>query len=103
MEVRCPTRRLIFLRNTMIVIKMNRRGQKLSTFDQTAKKGQVAGLWSKVYTLLVNVNTIIEACDGRKDVLNSEYYHVLKGEALALRGLFAFLKFSRVFGSDLFC
>ena len=44
--------------------------QKLSTFDQTAKKGQVAGLWSKAYTLLVNVNTIIEACDGRKDVLN---------------------------------
>ena len=48
--------------------------QKLSTFDQTAKKGQVSGLWSKVYTLLVNVNTIIEACDERKEVLNSEYY-----------------------------
>ena len=71
--------------------------QKLSTFDQTAKKGQVAGLWSKAYTLLVNVNTIIEACDERKDVLNSEYYHVLKGEALALRGLLHFEVF-RVFG-----
>ena len=81
----------------MIVIKMNRCGKKLSTFDQTAKKGQVAGLWSKVYTLLVNVNTIIESCDERKDVLNSEYYHVLKGEALALRGLLHFEVF-RVFG-----
>ena len=71
--------------------------QKLSTFDQTAKKGQVSGLWSKVYTLLVNVNTIIEACDERKEVLNSEYYHVIKGEALALRGLLHFEVF-RVFG-----
>ena len=63
--------------------------QKLSTFDQTAKKGQVSGLWSKVYTLLVNVNTIIEACDERKEVLNSEYYHIIKGEA-GVAGIVAF-------------
>ena len=43
------------------------------------------------------MNTIIEACDERKEVLNSEYYHVIKGEALALRGLLHFEVF-RVFG-----
>ena len=71
--------------------------QRLIKYEPTAKAGQVSGLWSTAYTLLVNVNTIIESCDARRNVLNNEYYHVLKGEALAMRALIHF-ELLRVFG-----
>lgn len=71
--------------------------QRLIKYEPTAKAGQVSGLWSTAYTLLVNVNTIIESCDARRNVLSNEYYHVLKGEALVMRALIHF-ELLRVFG-----
>ena len=71
--------------------------QRLAKFEPSAKLSQVSSLWSTAYTLLVNVNTIIESCDAHRNVLNDEYYHVIKGEALAMRGLIHF-ELLRIFG-----
>lgn len=71
--------------------------KNLITYDPSAKNGQVGSFWSRVYTLLVNVNTLIESCDAGRGVLDDQYYHVIKGEALALRALLHFELF-KVFG-----
>ncbi len=75
----------------------NHTYQKLAEFDANAKKGQVSGLWTRAYFLLANVNTLLEHCESDRNVLSDEYYHVIKGEALALRALLHFDLF-RVFG-----
>lgn len=71
--------------------------KSLVTFDPAAKNRQVSGMWSAAYKLLVNVNTLIEACDNNRQVLDDQYYHVIKGEALALRAMLHF-DLLRVFG-----
>lgn len=77
--------------------KENHAYQKIIQYDQNAKNGKVSGLWSKAYFLINNANTIAERCDENRSVLNNEYYHVIKGEALAIRALLHF-ELLKVFG-----
>lgn len=54
-------------------------------------------IWGKAYNLIANTNLIIKNCEEHRDVLPDEYYHIIKGEAYALR---AYLHFDlyRLFG-----
>lgn len=71
--------------------------KSLADFDNVARNNAVGGCWSRSYTLLNNVNTVLEHCESDRGVLNDTYYHVIKGEALALRALLHFELF-RIFG-----
>ena len=69
----------------------------LATFDNVSKNSAVSGTWSRSHALLNNVNTLLEHCESDRDVLDDTYYHIIKGEALALRALLNFELF-RIFG-----
>lgn len=71
----------------------------LAEFDNATKNSAVSGCWSASYVLLNNVNTLLEHCETDRDVLDDTYYHVIKGEALALRALLHFELF-RIFGPN---
>ncbi|OKZ16084.1 MAG: hypothetical protein BHV81_14845 [Butyricimonas synergistica] len=47
-------------------------------------------VWSSMYTLLANVNVVIEHCDEDGAAISGEYYPIVKGEALALRAMLHF-------------
>ncbi|BDF56552.1 MULTISPECIES: RagB/SusD family nutrient uptake outer membrane protein [Butyricimonas] len=53
-------------------------------------KSRVSGIWSTAYSLISNLNLILQNCDTRRDVLSDEYYSLVKGEALGLRALLHF-------------
>ncbi len=59
-------------------------------YEQEEVKKTYQNIWEKYYNLIVNSNTIIEHCDKAKDILGTQYYHIIKGEALALRAFFHF-------------
>ncbi len=72
----------------------------LAEYDYTGAnvQGQISNVWATAYNLIANVNKILENCEKRRgSVLSEEYYHIIKGEALALRGLLHFDLF-RLFG-----
>lgn len=72
----------------------------LLDYDYTGAtvKDRFSKIWSKSYNLIANVNKILENCEKRRGtVLSEEYYHLFKGEALALRALLHFDIF-RIFG-----
>lgn len=71
----------------------------LATFDNVSKNSAVSGTWSRSHTLLNNVNTLLEHCESDRSVLDDTYYHIIKGEALALRALLNFELF-RIFGPN---
>lgn len=59
---------------------------------------QISGIWEQAYNLIANINKILENCEKRRGtVLSDEYYHIIKGEALALRAMLHFDLF-RLFG-----
>ena len=58
---------------------------------------RVEKIWEKAYNLIANTNLIIKNCDERREVLPDDYYQMIKGEALALRGFLHFDLF-RLFG-----
>ncbi len=59
---------------------------------------QISGIWENAYNLIANINKILENCEKRRGtVLSDEYYHIIKGEALALRAMLHFDLF-RLFG-----
>lgn len=69
-----------------------------SRYDYTATsvKSTFATLWAKMYSLIANVNIILEKCD-QTDVLSPQYQKQIKGEALALRAMLHF-DLLRLFG-----
>lgn len=69
----------------------------LARFDVEVKNKQVENTWTKAWYLINNMNTLIEHCDADKHILDEEAWHIVKGEALALRGLLHFELF-RIFG-----
>ena len=71
--------------------------KSLADFDNVTRNNAVSGCWSRSYALLNNVNTILEHCESDRNVLDDTYYHMIKGEALALRALLHFELF-RIFG-----
>lgn len=54
-------------------------------------------VWTNAYKLIANVNTILEHCDVNDATISSEYYPIIKGEALALRAMLHF-DMLRLFG-----
>lgn len=71
--------------------------KSLADFDNVTRNNAVSGCWNRSYALLNNVNTILEHCESDRNVLDDTYYHMIKGEALALRALLHFELF-RIFG-----
>ena len=72
----------------------------LTEYDYTGAtaQDQISGIWETAYNLIANLNKILENCETRRgSVLSDEYYHIIKGEALALRALLHFDLF-RLFG-----
>lgn len=63
----------------------------------TETKGIISSIWSKEYSLIANVNCLLQNCDKRRDVLSEREYNLIKGEALALRA-FLHLDLFRLFG-----
>lgn len=47
-------------------------------------------IWTKLYALIANINTLLVHCDEEGSALRSEYYPLVKGEALALRAMLHF-------------
>ena len=70
----------------------------LATYDPGARQSAASsGIWRRAYFLLANINTLLEHCESDRGVLNDQYYHVIKGEALALRAMLHFELF-RIYG-----
>ena len=60
-------------------------------------QSRIESIWGKAYSLIANINLIIKNCEEHRDVLSDEYYHLIKGEAYALRDYLHFDLF-RLFG-----
>ena len=77
----------------------NRTNKELMGFEYggSAGKGKSTNIWKTAYTLIANTNLILKNCEEHRDVLPEDYYHLIKGEALALRAYLHFDLF-RLFG-----
>lgn len=53
--------------------------------------------WTKAYKLIANLNVLLERCDEENSALTPKLYPIIKGEALALRGMLH-LDMLRLFG-----
>lgn len=66
-------------------------------------KSRISGIWAKAYNLIANTNLLVKNCDVNRSVLPDDYYHIVKGEALALRAMLhfdLFRLFGPVYGKD---
>ena len=59
-------------------------------FKQNNVESTSSNLWTNLYNMIANLNTLIEHCDGSNSALKRQYYGYVKGEALALRAMFHF-------------
>lgn len=59
-------------------------------YEEESFENMSGNLWNKTYALIANVNVILEHCDGDDVNILSQYYPLVKGEALALRAMFHF-------------
>ena len=77
----------------------NKEWSAFMTYDFAGSyiSNRVEKIWEKAYNLIANTNLIIKNCDERREVLPDDYYQMIKGEALALRGFLHFDLF-RLFG-----
>lgn len=48
------------------------------------------GIWKKQYNIISNLNSLLERIDAKEDVFSEGSYNLIKGEALAMRGLIHF-------------
>ena len=81
-------------------IHLDNKGRyELSQYNYAGSyaRGRIQGIWQTAYNLIANTNLLIKNCDLHREVLPQDYYHICKGEALALRGLLHFDLF-RLFG-----
>lgn len=60
-------------------------------------KGRISSIWQSAYNLIANANLILKNCEIHREVLPDDYYHLVKGETMALRGMLHFDLF-RLFG-----
>ncbi len=68
-------------------------------FDYTGAsvKTRLENTWGKAYNLIANTNLILKNCEEHREVLSDEYYNLIKGETLGLRGMLHF-DLLRLFG-----
>ena len=69
----------------------------LANYDHQKMKDAVSNTWVKGYALIGNINTLLEHCEKNRNVLSDKGYHIIKGEALALRAMLHF-DLLRIFG-----
>lgn len=66
-------------------------------YDGALAKSKIQAIWQTAYNLIANTNLLIKNCDVNRSVLSDDYYHLCRGEALALRAMLHFDLF-RLFG-----
>lgn len=71
-----------------------------NTYDygNSSYKAKTEAIWQKSFSLISNLNAVVEQSEKKKSMLGDTYYGIYRGEALAMR---AFLHFDllRLFGS----
>lgn len=60
------------------------------SFDESTFESTSGNVWTNLYGLIANLNTLLEHCDESGAALRADYYPIVKGEALALRAMFHF-------------
>ena len=71
----------------------------LSSFDftQTASKDLLETIWLQYYQTILNVNSILDDIDAKKDFFANGNYEIIRGEALGLRA-YLHLEVLRIWG-----
>lgn len=59
-------------------------------FNESTFENMSGELWTNLYGLIANLNTLLEHCDESGTALKAHYYPYVKGEALALRAMIHF-------------
>ena len=59
-------------------------------YDDEAFKNRSNSIWTKIYSLIANINGLLVHCDEENSALRENYYPLVKGEALALRAMLHF-------------
>lgn len=59
-------------------------------FNDNTFENMSDGVWTGLYFLIANLNTLLEHCDEGGAAISPSYYPIVKGEALALRAMFHF-------------
>ncbi|MBQ8889220.1 MAG: RagB/SusD family nutrient uptake outer membrane protein [Bacteroidaceae bacterium] len=59
-------------------------------FDGPSFRSMSGNVWTGLYSLIANLNTLLEFCDSPESTLKEHYYPYVKGEALALRAMLHF-------------
>ncbi len=59
-------------------------------YDDNSFDSSSGSVWTTMYALIANVNILLEHCDEEGSAVNSRYYSMVKGEALALRAMMHF-------------
>lgn len=70
---------------------------EISKFIVQQKEKRITPMWEKIYSLISNINTLLEHCESDRHLLSTTQYNMFKGEALALRALLHFECY-KVFG-----
>lgn len=66
-------------------------------YNGSDAKARISAIWEKAYNLIANTNLLLKNCEENRKVLPDDYYELVKGEALALRGMLHF-DLLRLFG-----
>jgi hypothetical protein len=77
----------------------NKANVELMNFNYTGStvQSRISNIWSGLYNLIANINLILKNCEEHREALPDDYYHIVRGEALALRAYLHFDLF-RLFG-----
>ena len=67
------------------------------SYGDSGYKSQFENIWSGMYSIIANCNSIIEHCGDGNAVLTDQYYRLIKGEAIGLRAMMH-LDLLRMFG-----
>ena len=59
-------------------------------YEEEMFKNKSNNIWTKMYELIANTNTMLSHCDEEGTALRPDYYPLVKGEALALRAMMHF-------------
>ncbi|MDE5610537.1 MAG: RagB/SusD family nutrient uptake outer membrane protein, partial [Odoribacter sp.] len=60
------------------------------SYGEQEFKNKSNNIWTRMYALIANVNTLLDHCDEEGSALRADYYPIIKGEALALRAMMHF-------------
>ncbi|MCL2561667.1 MAG: RagB/SusD family nutrient uptake outer membrane protein [Rikenellaceae bacterium] len=66
-------------------------------YEQSNTETAIAAIWSRMYYVIAQCNTLIKFTESNRSVLNDLQYAIIRGEALALRA-FAHAELFRLFG-----